>query len=237
MLDRRGAALVAEAVGTFLFFFVGAGSVVLATHAGEAGPGLVGIALAHGLALAVLVSAFGAISGGHFNPAVTVAVRLAGGIEWGSAMAYVIAQLLGAVVAGFALRAVFPEASWQPSAIGTPALGEGISVGAGIAIEAVLTLLLVLTVFGTAIDRRAPKLGGLAIGLAVAADILMGGPLTGAAMNPARWFGPAVAAGQFADWYVWWVGPLLGGIVAAVIYRYALADTAEADVTPATPEG
>jgi MIP family channel proteins len=237
MLDRRGAAVIAEAVGTFLFFFVGAGSVVLATHAGEAGPGLVGIALAHGLALAVLVSAFGAISGGHFNPAVTVAVRLAGKMEWSNAVLWVVAQLIGAAAAGFALRAVFPESSWEPSAIGTPALGEGIGIGAGIAIEAVLTLLLVLTVFGTAIDRRAPRVGGMAIGLAVAADILMGGPLTGAAMNPARWFGPAVASGQFADWYVWWVGPLLGGIAAAIIYRYGLEGEAEPDVTPATPEG
>src|SRR5918992_1007845 len=102
MQDRLGAALVAEAVGTFLFFFVGAGSVVLTVHAGDASPGLVGVALAHGLALAVMVSAFGAISGGHFNPAVTVAVRLAGRIEWSSAVLYVIAQLLGAVAAGFA---------------------------------------------------------------------------------------------------------------------------------------
>jgi MIP family channel proteins len=237
MMDRRGAALVAETVGTFLFVFVGAGSVVLATHAGDGGPGLVGIALAHGLALAVLVSAFGAISGGHFNPAVTVAVRLAGRIEWGNAVGYVIAQLLGAVAAGFALRAVLPESSWEPSGIGSPALGQGIGIGAGIAIEAVLTVLLVLAVFGTAIDARAPRLGGMAIGLAVAADVLMGGPLTGAAMNPARWFGPAVASGQLDNWYVWWVGPLLGGIVAALIYRYALEGEAEPDVTPATPEG
>ncbi|HEX2141311.1 MAG TPA: aquaporin [Candidatus Limnocylindria bacterium] len=236
-MDRRGAALVAEAVGTFLFVFVGAGSVVLATHAGDAGPGLVGIALAHGLALAVLISAFGAISGGHFNPAVTVAVRLAGRIEWGNAVGYVIAQLLGAAVAAFALRAVLPESSWEPSGIGSPALGQGIGIGAGIAIEAVLTVLLVLAVFGTAIDARAPRLGGMAIGLAVTADVLMGGPLTGAAMNPARWFGPAVASGQLDNWYVWWVGPLLGGIVAALIYRYALEGEAEPEVTPATPEG
>jgi glycerol uptake facilitator-like aquaporin len=101
----------------------------------------------------------------------------------------------------------------------------------------VLTVVLVLAVFGTAIDMRAPKLGGMAIGLAVAADILMGGPLTGAAMNPARWFGPAVAAGAFEDWYVWWVGPLLGAIVAAVLYRYVFEGEAEPAVTPATPEG
>ena len=108
MLSRLGAALVAETVGTFLFFFVGAGAVVLTTHSGDGSPGLVGVALAHGLALAVLVSAFGAISGGHFNPAVTVAVRLAGHITWPHAVMYVAAQLVGAAGAGFALRAVFP---------------------------------------------------------------------------------------------------------------------------------
>lgn len=237
MLSRLNAALVAEAVGTFLFFFVGAGSVVLTTHAGNGGPGLVGVALAHGLALAVLVSAFGAVSGAHFNPAVTVAVRLAGRIEWSRAAMYVIAQLIGALGAGLALRAVFPESSWSPTNIGTPALGDGIGAGAGIAIEAVLTVLLILTVFGTAIDPRAPKIGGLAIGLAVAADILMGGPLTGAAMNPARWFGPAVASGTYADWYVWWIGPLIGAIVAAVLYRYVFEGEAQPEVSPATPEG
>jgi MIP family channel proteins len=230
MLSRTGAAVVAEAVGTFLFFFVGIGAVV-------AGADLVGVAFAHGLALAVLVSALGAVSGGHFNPAVTVAVRLTGGIHWGHAVAYIVAQLVGAVAAGFAVRAVFPEAAFDAAGGGTPALGNGITVAAGIGIEAVLTLLLVLTVFGTAIDARAPKIGGLAIGLAVAADIMMGGPLTGAAMNPARWFGPAVASGSYDNWYVWWVGPLIGAIVGAVIYRYALAGEAEPDVTPATPEG
>jgi len=237
MLSRLGAALVAEGVGTFLFFFVGMGAVVATTQAGEGGPGLVGVALAHGLALAVLVSAFGAISGGHFNPAVTVAVRLTGRIEWSHAVLYILAQLIGAVAAGLALRAIFPDAIWQATNIGTPALGQGIGVRAGIAIEAVLTALLVLTVFGTAIDRRAPRLGGMAIGLAVAAGILMAGPMTGGALNPARWFGPAVASGEFANWYVWWIGPLLGAIVAAVLYRYVLEGEAEPDVTPATPEG
>ncbi len=237
MLGRLNAALVAEAVGTFLFFFVGAGAVVVTTYSGDGSPGLVGVALAHGLVLAVLVSSFGAISGGHFNPAVTVAVRLAGRIEWSHAVMYVAAQLIGALGAGFALRAVFPEPAWSPTNIGTPALGSGIGVGAGIAIEAVLTLVLVLTVFGTAIDARAPKIGGLAIGLALAADVLVGGPLTGAAVNPARWFGPAVASGAFVDWYVWWVGPLIGAIVAAVLYRYVFAGEAQPEVRPATPDG
>lgn len=224
-------ALIAEAIGTFLFFFVGMGSVVLGTYQAakcdfvpcSPDPGLLGVALAHGLALAVLVSALGPISGGHFNPAVTMAAWIMGKITPSRAGMYVVAQLVGAAGAGFALKAVFPDA-WQATNIGSPALGAGISPAIGIAVEAVLTALLVFTVIGTAIDSRAPKIGGLAIGLAVAADILMGGPLTGAAMNPARWFGPAVAAGAFANWYVWWIGPLLGAAVASLVYRYGLAE-------------
>jgi MIP family channel proteins len=224
--DRSAAALVAEAIGTFLFFFVGAGSVVLGDYLaaqGGAGPGLLGVALAHGLTLAVLVSALGAVSGGHFNPAVTLAVWIMGRIGSLRAATYVVAQLVGALAAGFALKAVFTD-SWQASNIGTPALGAGITPVAAIGIEAVLTALLVLAVIGTAVDPRAPRIGGLAIGLAVASDILVGGPLTGAAMNPARWFGPAVAAGAYADWYVWWIGPAIGAIAAAVIYRTTLAE-------------
>ena len=219
MGSKAGAALTAEAVGTFLFFFVGAGAVVL-NDAPTGGGGLVGVALAHGLVLAVLVSALGVVSGAHFNPAVTVAARLAGKIAPRRAAAYVVAQLIGALAAGLALRWVLPESTWAPSHIGTPAVAGGIEIIPAIAIEAILTVVLVLVVFGTAIDARAPKIGGLAIGLAVAADIFFGGPLTGAAMNPARWFGPAVASGFYDNWYVYWVGPLIGAIVAAVLYRY-----------------
>ena len=220
-------ALVAEAIGTFLFFFIGAGSVVLGDYLvanGGTSPGLLSVALAHGLTLAVLVSAFGAVSGGHFNPAVSLAAWMVGKIPAPRAVMYVVAQLIGAAVAGFALRSIFPTDAWQPSNIGTPALGAGISPIAGIVVEAILTSLLVFAVIGTAIDGRGPKIGGLAIGLALAADILVGGPLTGAAVNPARWFGPAVAAGVFADWYVWWIGPAIGAAAAALVYRYALAE-------------
>lgn len=236
-MPRLTSVLAAEAVGTFLFFFVGAGAVVLGSHTGDGGGGLVGVALAHGLALAVLVSALGPISGGHFNPAVTLGVWITGRIDATRAGLYVLAQLAGGLAAGLALRLIFPESSWEPVALGTPAIGAGISVLGAIVIEAVLTMLLLMAVFGTAIDRRAPKIGGLAIGLAVAADILMGGPLTGAAMNPARWFGPAVASGTFTDWYVWWIGPLLGAAIAALIYRYMLEERGEPEITPATPEG
>ncbi len=223
MSERSWPALLAEGTGTFLFFFIGAGSVVLTTYAGGGGPGLVGIALAHGLALAVLVSALGAVSGGHFNPAVTFGLWVAGKIESALAIGYVVVQLIGAVAAGLALRLVFSPDVWAPTNIGTPALGSGISPAAGIGVEAVLTVVLLLAVFGTAVDERAPQIGGLAIGLAVAADILFGGPLTGAAMNPARWFGPALAAQAFSDWYVWIVGPLLGALTAALLYRFAFA--------------
>ncbi len=218
--------LVAEAVGTFLFFFVGAGSIVMygvMEAGGGTSPGLLGVALAHGLALAVLASALGAVSGAHFNPAVTFAVWIVGRIRIGAAVQYVGAQLVGALAAGFSLSLAFSQAAWGPSHIGTPALGAGVEPMAGIAVEAVLTALLVLVVLGTAVDPRAPKIGGLAIGLAVAADILVGGPLTGAAMNPARWFGPAVAAGFFDHWYVWWIGPLVGAGLAAALYRWVLA--------------
>jgi MIP family channel proteins len=230
--------LIAEAVGTFLFFFIGCGAVVIGDYptpgAGDAT--LVSIAFAHGLALAVLVSAFGAVSGGHFNPAVTAGVWVAGRIQSVRAVAYIAAQLVGAVLAGLAIRAVFPESVWGPTHIGLPALGPDISPANGIAVEAILTAVLVFAVFGTAIDPRAPKIGGLAIGLAITADILMGGPVTGAAMNPARWFGPAVASGDFTNWYVWIIGPLIGGIVAAAVYRGVLAEEASLRRTPASPD-
>jgi len=243
MADRTWPALVAEAVGTFLFFFIGAGAIVVTTVAGPGGPGLVGVALAHGLALAVLVSALAAVGSGHFNPAVSFALWVGGRMTATRVGMFVVAQLAGAVVAGLALRALFSPAAWGPTKIGTPALGSGIGPAAGIAIEAVLTLLLVLVVLGTAVDSRAPQLGGLAIGLAVAADILMGGPLTGAAMNPARWFGPAVASGALDNWYVWWIGPLAGAAVAGLLYRYAFATPEsiglqeEAERTLDAPEG
>jgi aquaporin TIP len=238
--DRRAVApLVAELVGTFLFFFVGMGAVASLDRAAASGgaldgaAGLVVVALAHGIVLAVLVSALGAISGGHFNPAVTFGVWLAGKIAWRRAAAYVVAQLIGALIAALALRVIF-TAAVSPS-LGTPALGTGVDALGGILVETVLTVILLTAVFGTAIDARAPKIGGLAIGFAVAADILMGGPLTGAAMNPARWFGPAAVANMWDNWYVWIIGPLLGAAIVALAYRYLFAEEASLAGTPAEP--
>jgi MIP family channel proteins len=191
---------------------------------------LIVVALAHGVVLAVLVSALGMISGAHFNPAVTFGVWLAGKMAWRPAAAYVVAQLIGGLLAALALRVVF-SAAVSP-VLGTPALGSGVDAVGGILVETVLTVILLAAVFGTAIDARAPKLGGLAIGFAVAADILMGGPLTGAAMNPARWFGPAAVTGLWDNWYVWIAGPLLGAAIVALAYRYLFLSERGSPDTP-----
>ncbi|HSH21681.1 MAG TPA: aquaporin [Candidatus Caenarcaniphilales bacterium] len=230
-------AVIAEGAGTFLFFFVGIGSVAMSDWAARAAgqpPGLIVIALAHGLVLAVLVSALAAVSGAHFNPAVTFGVWVAGQIPSRRAVSYVLAQLIGGIAAAWSLRSIFP-ADVSPG-LGTPQLGTGIGVGPGIAIEAILTVVLLVAVFGTAIDPRGPKVGSLAIGFAVAADIMMGGPLTGAAMNPARWLGPAATTGIWTDGHVWVIGPLLGAAIAAIVYRFFLLPEAAAARTPATPE-
>jgi aquaporin Z len=234
-------AVIAEIAGTFLFFFVGIGAVGSLERAvggggtADAGAGLIVVALAHGLVLAVLVSALGAVSGAHFNPAVTFGVWIAGQIPGRRAMSYIVAQLIGGLLAAWAVVWIFPGA--LPSTLGTPALGPGIDPLMGIFIEIVLTVILLTAVFGTAIDPRGPKVGGLAIGLAVAADILMGGPLTGAAMNPARWFGPAAVTGAWDNSYVWIAGPLIGAALAALAYRYLFLPEADLDRTPAEPTG
>lgn len=218
--DRRAVApIVAELAGTFLFFFVGIGAVAALTGGSDPASTLLLVALAHGLVLAVLASALGSVSGGHFNPAVTFAVWLAGRMPWHRAAAYVVAQLIGALLAAWSLTLVFAARPLP----GTPALDPSISPLAGVLLEAVLTVILVTVVFGTTIDARGPKLGGLAVGLAVAADILMGGTLTGAAMNPARWFGPAAVNGLWDNGYVWVVGPVLGAALVALAWRYLFA--------------
>jgi aquaporin Z len=229
-------AVIAEIGGTFLFFFVGIGAVATLDRAGtvDAGAGLLVVALAHGVVLAVLVSSLGAVSGGHFNPAVTFGVWLAGQIPGRRAVSYVIAQLIGGLLAAWSLRYVFPT-SVSPS-LGTPALGQGVDALAGLFVEATLTVILLVAVFGTAIDPRGPKVGGLAIGLALGAGILMGGPLTGGAVNPARWFGPAAVTGMWDNSYVWVIGPLIGAAIAAMAYRYLFLPEADPARTPATPE-
>ena len=223
-------ALLAEVAGTFLFFFVGAGAIIA-----TGGDNLVAIALAHGLGLSVAVSAFGALSGGHFNPATTFGLAIAGKHPWSRVATYWIAQAVGALIAGFALRYAF---EFDPTAlarthIGTPALGGGVTVTEAIVVEAILTIFLLWAVFGTAVSPFAPRIGGFGIGLMVAADILGGGAITGAAMNPARWLGTAVPAGFYDNWFVYFIGPLVGAAIAALSYRFVFAPPP--DLAPSRP--
>ncbi len=213
--------LIAELIGTFAFVFIGAGSIITNTLTNGA-VGLLGIALAHGLALAIMITVFAATSGGHINPAVTIGFMVTRRIAPLLGILYIVAQLVGATLAGLLLRAIYPQAVWQAAQLGTPMLAPGVSFGMGVLIEAVLTFFLLLAVFGTAVDPRAPKIGGFGIGLTVAFDILMGGALTGASMNPARTFGPALAGGFWQNDLVYWIGPIIGAVIAALIYEYVI---------------
>jgi MIP family channel proteins len=226
-------ALLAEACGTFWFFFVGAGAIL--TDSVINGAGLVPIAFAHGITLAVAVSSFGALSGGHFNPAVTFGLAIVGRHPWARVPTYWVAQLVGGLAAGFALRVVFDSAiaAVDKTHLGTPALAGTVTPVTGIFIEALLTIFLVWAVYGTAVSPLAPRIAGFGIGLTVMTDILIGGPLTGAAMNPARWFATAVPSGFYDSWYVYWVGPLLGAAIAALTIKYIFAPSPDLK-TPTT---
>lgn len=206
---NKVASSIAEGIGTFTLIFIGIGAI-------HANPGLLGVALAHGLAIAVMVSATGHISGGHLNPAVTFGAWVGGKIETNDAIRYWASQLVGATLAAFVCLVLFGR---SVVADGTPQLGRDTSAMAGIVIEAITTFFLVFVVYGTAIDARAPKIGGLAIGLTIALGILFAGPLTGGAMNPARVFGPALAASEWSAHYVYWIGPLIGGGLAGWVYK------------------
>ena len=227
-------ALLAEAAGSFWFMFIGAGAII--ADANGSGGGLLSIALAHGIALAVAVSAFGGLSGGHFNPAVTFALAIVGRHPWSRVPTYVVAQLAGGLLAGYALRWIFDFAlaAIDKTHLGTPALANGVSVPVAIGVEALLTIFLVWAVYGTAVSPLAPRIAGFGIGLTVTTDILMGGPLTGAAMNPARHVATAIPAAFFDNWYVFWIGPLLGAAIAALSIRYIFAPPPDL-VTPTTP--
>jgi MIP family channel proteins len=217
-MDQGFKSYWAEFLGTFALCFAGQGAICVAQMTGAGPDALLGIAVAHGLALAVMISAFGATSGGHLNPAVTFGFLVTGKQKLPSALAYWASQLLGAVVASLILRSVLPEAVWRGAHLGAPTIAPEISVGAAVLIEFIMTFFLVTAVWGTAVDSRAPKIGGFGIGLAVTMDILVGGPLTGAAMNPARAFGAAQFGEAMQNHWVWWVGPMLGGAAAALIY-------------------
>jgi len=211
---------IAEFVGTFALVFVG-GAAIMQSTMRQSPSGLLEVALAHGLILALMVTATMRISG-HFNPAVTLGFLAVRRIEPVMAAIYVAAQLIGAMVAAYALRGLFPADVAAATNLGGQALGSGVGYGQGIVLEAIATFFLVFIIFGTAVAPDAPRVGGFAIGLTVAADILAIGPLTGASMNPARSFGPAVASGAFPNHGVYWIGPIIGAVLAAVLYDRVL---------------
>jgi MIP family channel proteins len=205
---------VAELVGTFALVFVGGGAIMMAT---QGAGNLLTVAAAHGLILAVMVTATMRISG-HFNPAVTLGFLATRRIQPTMAGLYVVAQLAGAMVAAYAHKGLFPTEVYNAAQGGTQSVALAVSGAQAFGLEAVATFFLVFAVFGTAVDPQAPKIGGWAIGLTLTAAILAIGPLTGASLNPARSFGPAVAAGIWQGQAIYWAGPIVGGVVAAVLY-------------------
>jgi MIP family channel proteins len=209
---------VAEFVGTFALVFVGSAAIIHSRVTGSP-TGLIEVAFAHGLILAVMVSALMRVSG-HFNPAVTVAMLATRRIEPMMAALYVIAQLLGAIVAGYALKFAFSEATFNATRGGGLTIALDVTGGQAFLVEAIATFFLVFVVFGTAVDLRGPKIGGLAVGFVVAADIFAIGPMTGASMNPARSFGPAVASGIYEAQLLYFTAPIVGALVAGLVYEF-----------------
>ena len=217
--------LAAEAVGTFIFVLVGAGSAVGAGALlnGNSASLLLVAALANGLGLAMAVSATLGTSGGVLNPAVAIGLWVGKKLPSRELVPYILSELVGATAAGLALVSTFPAVLGTPVEWGSPTLSGLLSSWQGAGIEALLTFILVMAVYGTAVDPRAPRIGGLGIGLAVLADVLVAGNLTGAAMNPARAFGPMIAAGFYPSyWYIYAVGPIIGAVVAGLVYHYAV---------------
>jgi aquaporin Z len=208
---RRG---FAEFVGTFALIFIAAGGAAYARSP-------IDLAFANGLVIAVMVSAVGFISGGHFNPAVTLGFLVTRRIAPVLAVFYWVVQFSGAALAALLVKWVLPTAAQNAGLLGVPQLGSGIGSGAGVVIEAVITFFLVWVVFATAVDPRGAfaQISGLAIGFTIAFGVLMAYGLTGGAMNPARAFGPQLVGDHWAHWWVWYVGPFAGGVIAASVYE------------------
>src|SRR6476661_8407728 len=206
---RRG---VAEFVGAFTLIFIGGGAGIVS------GSDIVAVALANGLAIGIMVTNLGHISGGHFNPAITLGFVATRRITLPLAVAYWIAQFGGAIVAAAILRGLFSHHAF----LGAVPHAAGFGAGKGLVVEIILTFFLVWAVFATAVDPRGAfkLIAGLAIGLTITIDVFMGGPLTGAAMNPARAFGPELVSGHWPDGWIYWIGPIVGALVAAFLYDY-----------------
>jgi MIP family channel proteins len=219
--------LVAEAIGTFFLVFIGVGTIVADLYRSQT-IGFVGVALAHGVALAVAITATMSISGGHLNPAVTLGLLSVGRITPARAGMYIVAQLVGAVIAVLAIKGLFPEQAAAISNYGAPRLANDVSNVQAIVIEAILTFLLCSAVMGTIVNPRSAQIGGICVGLIVFVGILAGGHLTGAMMNPARATGPMLVGMQFTGIALFWIGPILGAVVAMQLWeRFLLPKSAD----------
>jgi MIP family channel proteins len=223
MSNRIAPKLVAEFVGTFSFVFIGAGAAAVVGD-GVGLPAIAAIAVAHGLTIMVFVFAYGSISGGHMNPAVTVGVLAARAMSVGEAICYIASQFIGGIAGALFLSFVLGGAG---TGLGTPALAHDLALGAvsititpaeGFMIEAALAFFLVTVVLNTAVAGRAGDLAPLAIGMTLTLNIIMGGALTGAAFNPARALGPMVATGNFREAWLYLTAPIIGAVVAAILY-------------------
>jgi aquaporin Z len=203
--------LLAEVFGTFVLVFIGGGAGALGNG------GIMGAAVAHGLALSLAIYMVGAVSGAHVNPAVTFGLAVAGKIDWPKAARYWVAQVLGGVVAAGALVAAL---GGQGPSLGTTTLADGVTPAQGVLVEAILTAFLVFAVMVSGVLGKNGNMAGLAIGLVLTMDILMGGGLTGASMNPARTLGPAIVRCEYADVWVYLVGPAAGGAFGALFAKY-----------------
>ena len=239
MSNRIAPKLLAEFIGTFSFVFIGAGTAAVIGD-GVGLPGIAAIAFAHGLTIMAFAFAYGPVSGGHMNPAVTVGVLAAGAMRLGEAIGYVVSQLVGGVAGALLLRIVLGGAA---TGLGMPALAHNLALGAtsltvtpaaGFMIEAVLGFFLVTVVLSTAVAGRAGSLAPLAIGMTLTFNILMGGALTGAPFNPARALGPMVATGNFSDVWLYMTAPVAGAIVAAIVHT-GLARLAQERMVAAEP--
>jgi MIP family channel proteins len=213
--------LVAELIGVFMLVFIGGGAMIIGGYQ-EGAVSLGTLAAATGLAYAVAVTVTMTISGGHINPAITIGLWSIGRIESRKAVLYVVAQLLGAVLAAAALRWLMPVTAGHMKQYGALSIAADITTAGAILIEAVLTFILAFAVMGTAVDPAAPKVGGFGVGLTAWMCVLAGGPLTGAALNPARAFGPALIAHFWVGQLAFWVGPILGAVVAMQLYERVL---------------
>lgn len=209
--------LIAELIGTFALVFFGSMSVSIFSGAGALG--ILPIALAHGLALMIMVYSVGRISGAYVNPAVTIAMLSLKKIGFTTAILYIVFQLIGASLAGFAHSQILTSASSSFYGLPQPTDMIGKSQFYAVIIEAILTFFLAFTIL-----NASSEISGFAIGMTLAAGILIGGTLTGAALNPARAFGPAIISGNFATQWVYWLGPIAGALIAGVIYKFLSAN-------------